>query len=71
MSQATAVKSGFTMESSKQAPEAQPTPEQIRWRAYQIYLSRASHDEVQDWLHAEAELRSQKVSATVDENWVG
>ena len=71
MSQATAVKSAFTMESSKQTPEAQPTPEQIRRRAYEIYLSRASHDEVQDWLQAERELRFQEVSATVDENWVG
>ena len=71
MSQATAVKSGFSMESSKQTSEAQPTPEQIRRRAYEIYLSRASGDEVQDWLQAEGELRSPKVSAIGEENWVG
>ena len=71
MSQATAVKSALTMESSKQTSQTEPTPEQIRWRAYEIYLSRAPGDEVQDWLQAEGELRSQKVSATVDENWVG
>jgi Protein of unknown function (DUF2934) len=71
MSQAAAVKSAFTMESSKQTSEAQPTPEQIRRRAYEIYLSRASGDEVQDWLQAEGELRSPKISATDDENWVG
>jgi Protein of unknown function (DUF2934) len=71
MSQATALQSAFTMDSSKQTPEAQPTPEQIRRRAYEIYLSRASGDEVQDWLQAEGELRFQKISATADENWVG
>lgn len=62
MSQAAGVKTAFTMESSKQTSQTQPTPEQIRQRAYQIYLSRneAPGDEVQDWLQAEREVRSQK-----------
>ena len=75
MSQATGVKSAFTMESSKQTSQAQPTTDQIRRRAHEIYLSRigAREVEVRDWLQAEGELRSQKVSATVDvdEDWVG
>lgn len=35
-----------------------PTAEQIRQRAYEIYLERGSQDglEVEDWLLAEAEL---------------
>ena len=64
MSQAAAVKSALTMESSKQTSQTQPTDEQIRQRAYEIYLSRneaqAPGDEVQDWLQAEGELRSPK-----------
>ena len=45
-------------EPPKQALQTQPTPEQIRQRAYEIYVSRngAPGDEVQDWLQAEREL---------------
>ena len=39
---------------------AAPVEEQIRLRAYQIYLQRGdqSGSEIQDWLQAEAELTS-------------
>jgi len=49
-----------TMESANQASQTQPTPEQIRQRAYDIYVSRkgALGDEVEDWLQAERELRA-------------
>jgi len=62
MSQPTGVKSAFTTEPSKQTSQTHPTPEQIRQRAYEIYLSRneAPGDEVQDLLQAERELRSRK-----------
>jgi hypothetical protein len=58
VSQATAVKTASTMEPPKQTSQTQPMPEQIRQRAYEIYLSRngAPGDEVQDWLQAEREL---------------
>ena len=58
MSPATGVKTAAVVESSKQALRTQPTPEQIRQRAYEIYVSRdgAPGDEVQDWLQAEREL---------------
>ena len=57
MSQATGVKTAAVVESSKQVLRIQPTPEQIRQRAYEIYVSRngAPGDEVQDWLQAEHE----------------
>ncbi len=60
MSQATGTKTAFAVESPRQASQTQPTPEQIRMRAYEIYLSRngAPGDEVQDWLRAETELRA-------------
>jgi Protein of unknown function (DUF2934) len=62
VSQPTGAKSAFTTESSKQTSQNQPTPEHIRQRAYEIYLSRneAPGDELQDWLQAERELRSPK-----------
>ena len=60
VSQATGVKTASTMESANQASQTQPTPEQIRQRAYDIYVSRkgALGDEVEDWLQAERELRA-------------
>jgi len=60
VSQATGVKTASTTESSKQTSQTQPTLEQIRQRAYEIYVSRngAPGDEVQDWLQAERELSS-------------
>ena len=62
MSQATGVKSASTVESSNQASQTQQTPEQIRQRAYEIYVSRngTPGDEVQDWLQAERELSSEQ-----------
>lgn len=40
--------------------EAEPTIEQIRQRAYELYLFRGdgSGNELEDWLEAERELRS-------------
>jgi hypothetical protein len=60
MNQATAAKAAPTQEASKEIPEKQPSIEQIRERAYKIYVSRAGApgDELQDWLQAERELRS-------------
>jgi len=62
VSQATGVKTASTVESSNQASQTQPTPEQIRQRAYEIYVSRngTPGDEVQDWLQAERELSSEQ-----------
>jgi hypothetical protein len=58
MSQATGARSAPQKEVSEIAPK-EPTAEQIRQRAYEIYLSRsgAAGDELQDWLQAERELR--------------
>lgn len=60
MSQATGVKTATATKSPKQALQTQPVPEQIRQRAYEIYVSRngAPGDELQDWLQAERELSS-------------
>ena len=43
----------------RQAHRHEPTEEEIRQRAYEIYLARgaAPGDEVEDWLQAERELR--------------
>jgi ribose 5-phosphate isomerase len=61
VSQATGVKTATIVESSKQTVQTQPTPEQVRQRAYEIYASRngGPGDEIQDWLQAERELRSE------------
>lgn len=58
MSLSTGVKTARTMEPPKQTSQTQPTPEQIRQRAYEIYVSRngTPGDEAQDWLQAEREL---------------
>lgn len=47
-----------------------PTEEQIRQRAYEIYLSRGSEgDEISDWLMAERELiQSMKQKAAPQES---
>ena len=41
-----------------QTAQTHPTPEEIRFRAYEIYLERrgAPGDELQDWLQAERDL---------------
>jgi len=62
MSQATGAKSARAPRAPKQTVQTQPTPEQIRQRAYEIYDSRhgAPGDEVADWLQAERELNSKQ-----------
>ncbi|MFZ0821276.1 MAG: DUF2934 domain-containing protein [Candidatus Acidiferrales bacterium] len=62
MSHTTGVKTAFEVNLPKQTLHAQPTAEQIRQRAYEIYLSRggAPGDEVQDWLQAESELGAEQ-----------
>lgn len=49
-----------------QLPDSSPTPDQIRWRAYQIYLARGGGGgrELDDWLQAECELQADKDSFT-------
>jgi hypothetical protein len=51
-------KSGSSKTASRSTGPMFPTIEQIRLRAYELYLSRgATHgDEVEDWLNAEREL---------------
>ena len=47
-----------TRQSGKQSPRRQPMEEDIRYRAYEIYVERGAqhgHD-VDDWLQAEREL---------------
>jgi hypothetical protein len=60
MSQTTATKAAPATEASKRAVQTQPTYDEIRARAYEIFLSRngAPGDEVEDWLQAERELRT-------------
>jgi hypothetical protein len=60
MSQATSMKAVSPAEETRQVMRAEPTTEQIRNRAYEIYVSRgnAPGDELQDWLLAERELLS-------------
>jgi hypothetical protein len=62
MSQATSMKAIAPAEETRQVMRAEPTSEQIRNRAYEIYVSRASApgDELQDWLLAERELLSKE-----------
>jgi hypothetical protein len=62
MSQATGVKAAPAAEQTKQMMRGEPTAEQIRNRAYEIYVSRgdAPGDELQDWLLAERELLSKQ-----------
>ena len=59
MSQTASIKKTSPIEPSKVNSQDQPTIEEIRRRAYEIYLSRngAPGDEVQDWLRAETEIR--------------
>jgi len=60
VTQAAGVKTALSAEVSKQITQTEPTTEQIRQRAYEIYIARnsAPGDELQDWLQAENELRS-------------
>ena len=48
-------------EPTRQAPHREPSDEEIRQRAYEIYLARGATPgryELDDWLQAERELRS-------------
>ena len=62
MTQATGTKPAPTAKTSKEIPEDEPTTEQIRQRAYEIYLARGDGpgDELQDWLQAERNLHSEQ-----------
>jgi len=62
MSQATSMKTAPPAEEAKRVMRGEPTTEQIRNRAYEIYVSRgnAPGDELQDWLLAERELFSKQ-----------
>ena len=47
---------------TRQAPQREPSDEEIRQRAYEIYLDRGTAPglELDDWLQAERELRSKE-----------
>jgi hypothetical protein len=62
MSQAMSMKAIAPAEETRQVMRAEPTTEQIRNRAFEIYVSRgnAPGDEFQDWLLAERELLSKQ-----------
>ncbi|HUK32222.1 MAG TPA: DUF2934 domain-containing protein [Candidatus Acidoferrum sp.] len=62
MSQSTGTKPAFEVKLPRQSAKTRPTPEEIRQRAYEIYLSHdgAAGDELQDWLQAESELQAKK-----------
>ncbi len=47
---------------TRQAPQHEPSDEEIRQRAYEIYLDRGTTPgrELDDWLQAERELRSKE-----------
>ncbi len=47
---------------TRQAGQPEPSDEEIRQRAYEIYLAKgdAPGNEVEDWLQAERELRSKQ-----------
>jgi hypothetical protein len=47
---------------TKQTPPHEPSDEEIRQRAYEIYLAKggAPGNEVEDWLQAEREVRSKQ-----------
>jgi Protein of unknown function (DUF2934) len=59
MSQASGAKAA--RETKEKIPQKEPTIDDIRTRAYEIFVARAGApgDEVQDWLRAEAELLSE------------
>lgn len=64
----TTSKPGRTIQKSMRAADVMagidPTSEEIRWRAYEIYLARGRTpgDPIADWLQAERELRERKTS---------
>jgi len=60
MNQASGTK--VARETRKKVSQKSPTIEEIRTRAYEIFIARAGGpgDEVQDWLQAERELLSKQ-----------
>lgn len=60
MSQAASAKIAPSTEPTKQSGRKEPTQEAVRQRAYEIYCSRngSPGSELEDWLQAERELRS-------------
>jgi len=64
MAQETAAKmqKAVAQEPAKETPRREATDEEIRQRAYEIYLARGAAPgfELDDWLQAERELRSKQ-----------
>ena len=54
----------------KTSPAAAPSAEEIRVRAYELYLERGGQDgnEVDDWVRAEKELRQRSKSDAAEAN---
>lgn len=61
MRHATGNKHEFSTESAKSDPKRKTAEEEIRFRAYQLYLARnrAPGRALEDWLQAEREIHSQ------------
>ncbi len=59
---ATKMQEAVPQELAKESPRREVTDEQIRQRAYEIYLDRGAAPgfELDDWLQAERELRSRE-----------
>ena len=59
---ATKMRKAVPQETASEAPRREVTDEEIRQRAYEIYLNRGAvpGSELDDWLQAERELRSSK-----------
>jgi hypothetical protein len=57
---ATKMQKAFRQETAKETPRRAVTDDEVRVRAYEIYLARgaASGFELDDWLDAERELRT-------------
>ena len=64
MNPATATKTQTVpaQEPTSQTPQHEPSDEEVRERAYEIYLARGGvpGQEMEDWLQAERELRSKE-----------
>ncbi len=60
MNHATGNKTGLSKQPAKSSPRREPAEEEIRFRAYEIYVSRNGKPgrELDDWLQAERELQS-------------
>jgi Protein of unknown function (DUF2934) len=62
MSESTGTKTAPTTKTPEAIARVEPTIEQIRQRAYELYLARGDRpgDELKDWLQAERELRAKQ-----------